>query len=261
MPSTATITSSDLYEFVSSTKAKAEQVNSNFNIWRGNIIPVDASLSSAVNDFSYGLGSSEYRWGESYIRSINFGDTAAAWKLQGSTTVGSDFDFLYNGSTVASLYQDGTMNGLNINWNQIDTTNRFTNGSIDAANTSTSATYVDVSNGSLGVSCTGGPILLFISYRDEGSTRFGTGTSTSDINCGIRWIRDTTTSVVSEHNVIIKTSAFETLTSDALYYLPFNYMCVDEFPTAGSHTYKLQVKVGSDNNITLDGFRVNILQL
>lgn len=67
MPSTATITS--FYNFSANTKARASQVNNNFDVFRGHIIPVDPSTATSA-DNTYDLGSSSYRWANVYAKSV-----------------------------------------------------------------------------------------------------------------------------------------------------------------------------------------------
>lgn len=64
MPSTATITT--FYNFSPNTKARATQVNTNFDIFRGHLIPVDPNTAASANN-TYDLGSSEYRWRRLYL--------------------------------------------------------------------------------------------------------------------------------------------------------------------------------------------------
>jgi hypothetical protein len=77
MPSTATITS--FYTFASNTKARASQVNNNFDVFRGHILPIDPNTQTAINN-TYALGSTEYRWNNLYSTEIN---------LTGATTTGN----------------------------------------------------------------------------------------------------------------------------------------------------------------------------
>lgn len=64
MPSTATITA--FYNFTANTKARASQVNTNFDTFRGHILPVSPTTATAINN-TYDLGSSEYRWRNLYL--------------------------------------------------------------------------------------------------------------------------------------------------------------------------------------------------
>jgi microcystin-dependent protein len=70
MPSTATITSTDLTEFSPNTLIKSAEVNSNVNIWRGHLLPVDPNTSAAAATGTYDLGSADYHWRNLYIDTI-----------------------------------------------------------------------------------------------------------------------------------------------------------------------------------------------
>lgn len=69
MPSTATITS--FYTFAAGSKARATQVNDNFSVFRGHIIPVDPNTIASAN-VTYDLGSDRNRWRTAYVQSIDF---------------------------------------------------------------------------------------------------------------------------------------------------------------------------------------------
>lgn len=69
MPSTATITA--FYNFAANTKARATQVNTNFDTFRGHIISVSPSTATSAN-MQYDLGSTDYRWRTAYLRSLDF---------------------------------------------------------------------------------------------------------------------------------------------------------------------------------------------
>jgi len=69
MPSTATITS--FFNFVAGTKARANQVTNNFDVFRGHIIPVAANTATAITN-TFDLGSTEYQWRTLYLQSLPF---------------------------------------------------------------------------------------------------------------------------------------------------------------------------------------------
>ena len=90
MPSTATITS--FYSFTANTKARASQVNGNFDLFRGHIIPIDPNTQTAISA-TYDLGSSEYRWKNVYLPATSGTITAAAgdWGIS-PTMLSSSFN-------------------------------------------------------------------------------------------------------------------------------------------------------------------------
>jgi len=71
MPSSATIASSDLTDFEPQTLARSSEVDGNFAIWRGHLLPVDPNTSAAIDAASatgYDIGSSQYRYRNIFIR-------------------------------------------------------------------------------------------------------------------------------------------------------------------------------------------------
>lgn len=116
MPSSATITA--FYSFTANTKARASQVNSNFNIFRGHIIPVDPTTTGSATN-TYDLGSSEWRWRIGFFRYLDLHSsttTGARLQIQGdvAATLGS-FVFQINSTTVAQIGPSG-FNSLYFNW-------------------------------------------------------------------------------------------------------------------------------------------------
>lgn len=108
MPSTATITS--FYSFSPNTKAKASEVNTNFSVFRGHILPVDPNTSAAAATSTYDLGASAYRFRTSYLRDIDLATSTSTAGLllsgDSSNTTGA-FLFQINSSTVAKVELDG----------------------------------------------------------------------------------------------------------------------------------------------------------
>src|SRR3990167_7464589 len=63
MPSSATITTTDFRIFSPNTTIYSAQVNGNFDLWRGHVLPLQTgSTSGADTTLSYDLGSSDYKW-------------------------------------------------------------------------------------------------------------------------------------------------------------------------------------------------------
>lgn len=79
MPSSATITSTDLYDFQAGTLIRSAQVDSNFSVWRGHILPVSPSTSTAATSATYDLGASDHTWrGLFNSYSVMYGNTAGS---------------------------------------------------------------------------------------------------------------------------------------------------------------------------------------
>jgi hypothetical protein len=71
MPSPNTITA--FHSFAASTLIRSSQVNSNFNLFRGHLMPIDASVAAFANN-AYDLGSASFEWANAYIGILR-GDT------------------------------------------------------------------------------------------------------------------------------------------------------------------------------------------
>lgn len=87
-PSSATITSLDFNNFVQKTKAKASEVNENFSIWRGHVIPFNADTISA-SDNTHDLGASDHRWANIYVNNPPVIGVQAINKVWAGPTAGA----------------------------------------------------------------------------------------------------------------------------------------------------------------------------
>lgn len=106
MPSSATITS--FYNFAANTKARASQMNNNFDVFRGHIIPVHVSTATSANN-TYDLGSYEYRWANLYAYDLELGSTstnAATINIDTATTT-AELVFKLNGTEKARINTNG----------------------------------------------------------------------------------------------------------------------------------------------------------
>lgn len=117
MPASATITA--FYSFTANTKARASQVNSNFNLFRGHLLPIDPTATAAATN-TYDLGSTEWRWRTAYVRYLDFHSattTGARLQVQGdvTATLGA-WLFQVNSTTVARISNLGFYMG-NADWN------------------------------------------------------------------------------------------------------------------------------------------------
>lgn len=101
MPSTATITT--YYSFTANTKARAAQVNNNFDVYRGHIIPVEVLTATSSNN-NYDLGSSDYFWRNLYVNHIykNTNVTTAA-SAAGQYAVSAHFTASFNTTTATNI--------------------------------------------------------------------------------------------------------------------------------------------------------------
>jgi len=105
MPSSATITTTDFTTFVAGSRAKASQVNTNFSLYRGHIVPINTDTSSA-SDNSHDLGSDEHRWRVGYLNSIDLetSTSTASLVIRGNTSAtNGSIEFLIEGLTAAAI--------------------------------------------------------------------------------------------------------------------------------------------------------------
>lgn len=99
MPSQATITA--FYSFTANTKARASQVNGNFDVFRGHLLPIDPNTQTAISA-TYDLGSSDYRWRAVYLPATSGTLSAAVGDFAFGPTLSADYN------TTASLNISGT---------------------------------------------------------------------------------------------------------------------------------------------------------
>lgn len=106
MPINTTITASDITTFIANTRAVAADVNDNFDVWRGHILPVNPNTSAAIT-LTYGLGSAEYRFATGYMQDIALGATTTSWTIKDEMTGTSDLVFYKNSVEVTRLGPGG----------------------------------------------------------------------------------------------------------------------------------------------------------
>lgn len=83
MPASQTITA--FYSFTPSTAILSAQVNNNFNLFRGHLLPIDGSAASFANN-SYDLGSASASWRNTYSNNLYLGASGTLNLLTSSTT-------------------------------------------------------------------------------------------------------------------------------------------------------------------------------
>lgn len=162
MPSTPTITA--FYDFVPRTRIVSAEVDNNFSVFRGDIIPVTPDTATAA-DLTYDLGSITHRWDKTYLKQLFFADVTTAGLLFEGRTDGKGINVIVGGSTVTSIDAGGISGGLGFNYVSNDDAEADTTGW---------ATYADAA-GTSPVDGTGGaPTLTFTRttttpLRDGGS--------------------------------------------------------------------------------------------
>lgn len=272
MPSTATITA--FYTFTQNTKARASQVNTNFNVLRGHIIPIDPNTTTSV-DNTYDLGSSEHRWRTGYFGSLN---------IISNTTTGKDLAIVGNTSTTDPAFVFNISGNESFRINSIGAatatvspvalkTRAVYNGvtaavsglafSAGATATTDLSTYssTNIVGSTLTILTTGRAVEVGFFTSDPGqnpinlllSASTTAATVTCDISFTMFLYRDTTTAIVAKinydhtiNNVISTSSGFGFLRRENI----SGYFSVDT-PSAGAPTYWLAALINSANTTTI----------
>ena len=223
MPSSATITA--FYNFSANTKARATQVNTNFDVFRGHIIPVSPSTATGANN-TYDLGSSEYRWRNLYSNSIYLGQTTSSWKIEDSTLTGD------------SLIISKNSNPKMILRNSFSYTTTADIGEFAASvgNTitvmTTGSTPVPLTNTTITISTMGRPVMLSVQNIMFSTTSALSISIAAGGNRNLALYRDST--VIS--------STFFSYTADNRINLYFNHI---DIVSAGTYKYYLADYGGS----------------
>ena len=120
MPSSATITA--FYTFAPLTSIKSSEVNNNFGLFRGHLLPIDASLTS-ISNRAYDLGSNDYSWRsvyqqQSYFYENTTGSVPATPSAGKIVLYAKDDGSLYkkNSAGVESAIGGGGGGGSSVKW-------------------------------------------------------------------------------------------------------------------------------------------------
>lgn len=238
MPSTATITA--FYNFTANTKARASQVNTNFDVFRGHLLPVSPSTSTAIGN-TYDLGSNEYYWRNLYLKEINLGATSSSWKIADATTTSGDLIFYKNNSEISRFttsYGFTSSAAVSQFARSAGTSGTF---SLDTAGSAS------VSGSTLTITTVGRPVEVFIKTYSVtiGSATFYAKSrltnSAGGVIANIGLYRNTSTSLVASYLSGIAVSLNATTTLDNLQYeltiALEGIRFTDIDPPAGTHTY------------------------
>lgn len=247
MPSTATVTA--YYTFVANTRAKAAEVNNNFSLYRGHMIPIEP-LTATSSHLQHDLGSTDHSWRVGYMQSLSLrtATTTARFIIQGNAAVTAGAaDFLFDSTTICSFDLEGMKrHSLENANNRMTTTALGTKGYV--INPTTSTAFVNVTNMSVSITPRKGPIeiTLCADPTTAGSAIYVAqlGATTGVTTLQVRVYRDTTTSLVEG---MMSLSTGITSTSAYLSALPSAFRWYDESPTANTlATYVLQVSNGGE---------------
>lgn len=266
MPSSSTITA--FYNFTANSRARASQVQNNFDVIRGNFIPIHPSTATS-SDNAYNLGSNDYRWANVYSQIYNFGNTTtnnAAINIDTATSTG-ELVFKVNGTEKARINASGIKATNAYNFDLTATANQ---GGLAASAGFTVQMSVASSALITGSTCTlatnGRPIHAFLlpaAYTTSAYLQLSAQTQAAyDIQALISLYMDN--SLVSQSPFQLKTQQATTTALNAggnpsiiLPYGAFNYF----YPAAaGSHTFDLRATVvaGDGTLLTLSNLKLAV---
>lgn len=280
MPSSATITT--FYDFSPNTKARASQVNTNFSVFRGHIIPLDPNTAASATN-TYDLGSSEWRWRSVYTKGIDFlsntstgndlkiyGSTAGSspavvYSVAGTSTASGTHSFMiggverfridrYGGYRASfTSTSDGTDPGIGGLVYSVGTNGAYVNSV---------TSEVIIPGSTITVSTAGGPVLLGLISKD-GSTQSSiniTSAAIGNVQGYFRLSRDTTTTNVA--SIFQNFRSFTTSSQNFEAGLP-GFFAMDNV-TSGTHTYFLKgalVSGGAANGFLINNYRIAAKEL
>lgn len=123
--------------FAPGTKARSSEVNVNFNNYRGNLLPINATTATA-SDMTHDLGSDSHRWRYGYLGTVDLKSSTSTASLQmtGDTAATNGaFLFKIGGTTVAQILPTG-IPASSLKPNEILTIQTFTIAGLGTATTS-----------------------------------------------------------------------------------------------------------------------------
>lgn len=223
MPSTATITS--YFTFTANTKARSTEVNNNFSVYRGHIIPVNTDTASASN-LTHNLGDSTHRWNNAYMKSLFLGSTTTSWSISDATTTVGDLKFQVGGVDAFDLKRGH---------------NSYTISGSSGLFSHSTSTAIDITNLNVTMTSFGQPIeVRLIADSPTGITASSIQLANINNGSGIATfylLRNSSTIGVYE----IRTATTATNSVTSLHLPVTSIYHFDNSATAGVNTYKLQV--------------------
>jgi len=227
MPSTATITS--FYSFTANTKARAGEVNNNFSVYRGHIIPVNTDTASASN-LSHDLGSTDHRWNNAYASTLYLGNTTTSWRIKDDTTTVGDLMFQLNGADAVRFNKGQGF------WTVSGESGAYTNNT---------TTFALITNFSLTITTYGSPVEIFLAGTNKGWTStagdspaiYAASVNQNIASGQFEIRRDSTTIGVWQFQTQADDSASPSLT--VIHLPPSSFSHIDNSAGAGTYVYSI----------------------
>lgn len=235
MPSSATITS--FYNFSANTKARASQVNNNFDVFRGHIIPVEP-LTATSSDNTYDLGDFSHRWRYGYFGQTRYGTTSTAYgSVQlASDTTSAELIFNLNGVEKARINSNGIVANSGRTFGQ---TSSAGIGQMAVSSIITESlfyettTYTSIPGTTLTIQSTGRSInIKAIHGLNNTITTFGFGNIGGGNNIFFQLVRQ------NDNSKIVYYCSTDRISNPA----PITMLNFKDNPSSGTWTYYLQYK-------------------
>lgn len=258
MPASNTITAGMITDFAPATKARSSEVDQNFSVWRGHILPVDPNTSAAAAVNTYDLGSSDHYWRSGYfgtsLELLGATTTAGISLVQRQTTAGG-LDIKLGGSTIASFDSSG------LSGNSIGPRNVTISGAtgIFSHITTISTTITGLV---LTLTSRGGTVFVDLIHDQSVTSNSsyveitGLTTTSTVVNAIFYLIRDGST-IQS-----LDLRSLGTNNGQGFRYPPSIVSFTDVSPSAGSHVYQIHVANGfSVSSLNIVRCRMAIYEL
>lgn len=242
MPSSATITS--FYNFSANTKARASQVNNNFDVFRGHIIPVEIATATS-SDNNYDLGSYQHRWRNAYLGSSIYGATTSTYgSMQlASDTTAAELILSLNGTEKARVNTNGIKLSSLANKMTVSSSFSFILGGVLDGTVTTTVSGIDTTR----------PVS--ISFVRDNQT-----TSSGDIRIGVAFTSAADGAIYLKRDSTVINAILASITSSQTYVFPLSALnCIDTSATASS-TYHIVCTGTSGIGISLARARMIITQ-
>lgn len=257
MPSSETITA--FYTFVAGAQARSADVTTNFNNFRGHLIPIDPNTATAATTKTYDLGSSEHRWGTGYFAALDVSSTTTTAMVAQGLSSGA-WDFRIGGTSVFKINEYGFIGA-----NALAQTVNFTATAGNVAARSTISTTLTASGHVANSTCT----LQTLGRPVRVGMELGTNTGRSYIQlhdvsittalakqAGIAFVVDGV--IMPMHLIgVLRETTTKTVTVLPPKLPPNAFFTIDT-PAAGYHTYSLYVTLGSNVAMTINNARLDV---
>lgn len=244
MPSSATITS--FYNFAANTKARASQMNNNFDVFRGHIIPVHVSTATSANN-TYDLGSYEYRWANLYAYDLELGSTStnAATINIDTATATAELVFKLNGTEKARINTNGVSARCGLPFAGLSSTSSADGGAVSSGLPSTLLAYTagstDITGSTLTITTIGRPVMFTLTnIVDNSSTGLAILASSGLAGfsgCRIDMYRNN--SLIKGISLSGRNPYTTSTAATPGYAFTQSAITFWDFPSAGTHTYYL----------------------